>query len=184
MMAASCSSKESASWTEQVATADGTVVTIQREQVDQDQTALGNSRTLLLQSATIRSFEPPGLFPPLTVPVVPLRLDIDLGARELVLIGLAEDCDARRAAGNPPAGLVEYSLEGDAWKARPASDRWTGIPSNLLIGSPARGQRKKTVDLAEKARLNSEPSLPQGYRRITPVPAAEAGCSAGEPLSR
>jgi hypothetical protein len=178
---ASCSSERSASWTEEVATSDGAIVTVQRVQVYRDATPLGGPRTLLLKSATIRPLEPPGLFPPLTVPVVPLRLEINLAARETVLIGYADYCDSRRAAGNPPSGLVEYSPDGSAWTARPASDSWSGMPSNLLVGPPQGGHRKRTVDLAEKARLHSRPSLPPNYLRVTPSPAAEAGCYAGEP---
>jgi hypothetical protein len=183
-VAASCSSDVSATWTEQVATTDGSVVTIQREQFLEDQTAIGNSRTLLLQSSTIRALEPPGLFPPLTVPVVPLRLEVNLSTREVVLIGYADHCEARYAAGNPPAGLVEYSLEGSAWQARPASDRWIGMPSNLLVGTPGRGHLKRAIDLAEKARVHSEPSIPANYLRITPSLTADVGCRRAGPSTR
>jgi hypothetical protein len=150
-------------WSEDVAIADGEVVTIDRRvEFSTSGTFDAVSTEVSLSTLTLR--EPLAMVPQWSVPLLPLVLYRDPQTSELVVVASTTNCDVWRNRGRPNPLYWEFRLRG-GWVETPVSASSFSRAANLLISYEGKLSAAHFTRAA-KAHRNSDERIWPGYASI------------------
>lgn len=175
---AACGSSDIGPWKEEVKLSDGRVIVVERLEIFEVKTPIGDPGSAFIEEARVKIVSPKDLvsMPELIMGYRPIILDYDAAKNMWFAIGVNDDAcggEPFKAGHMNSRGTVnihpnfEFRLIDNSWRSVDMGPERLGLPANLLI-------RRTTVDqfevvpLSEKARLDSDNALPKWYRQVQP----------------
>lgn len=173
-----CGRSDVGPWKEEVKLSDGRVIVVERLEIFEVKTPIGDPGSAFIEEARVRIVSPEELasMPELIMGYRPVILDYDVANNMWFAIGVNDDAcggEPFKAGHMNSTGSVnlhpnfEFRLINNKWRGVEMGPERVGLAANLLI-------RRTTVDqfevvpLSEKARLDSDNALPKWYRHIQP----------------